>query len=225
MRFDGASPLARGTPVFACDGKLVAMREWDELIAGSKIRDLKPAPQPIDDASWSLAHLHVGMLLQADSDRPWIGLGTGLGLVYADRLQLRLGFGALAGIPRKEEQPPDESRGMARLQLEPTLGWRFLLSESFPTYVVPQIGGIARADFLSTATSAYSAADPACFAAGRGPCPIDRRTERKNSTSFGFAPAFGVSFLFAVAGVSYQMQLDVDEPRRSTHQWFIGVEF
>lgn len=223
FRFDGAFAPSRGTPVFACDGKLIALRDQNTMIPGSRLRALTAGDRPIPDGDWSLAHFHFGVLVQGDSDRAYVGAGTGLSLVYADRFQLRLGLGVLGGIPKRSERDNDLEKSVGRLQLESTIGYRFLLSEKWPVYLVPQVGVVGRVDITTQTQKLYSVSG-ACMSAD-GSCPVDLQTRRSTDTSWSVAPVAGVSLLGVAGGLSYQLQLDVKDPSRSTHQLFFGLEF
>lgn len=225
LRFDSAGAFSRGTPVFDCEGKLVALRDIDELISGTKIRALVPSETPINDKKWDFLHLHLGALIQADSTRPWVGLGIGWSAVYADRLQLRTSFSGLAGIPKDAERVPEQRLSFGRMQLEQTVGYRILLSESTPLYLVPQIGAVGRANVEIASKTQYQASDRACLTVGSGPCNLDAQTSRSSRWSFDAAPVVGLSFLGVIGGLSYQWQMDVADPRKSTHQIFFGLEF
>lgn len=223
LRFDGAFAPSRGTPVFGCDGKLVALRDEHTMIPGSKLRALTPGDHPVQDGGWSLAHMHFGLLVQGDADRAYIGASAGTSIIYDDRFQLRLGLGALGGIPKRSERERDLEKSVGRLQLESTIGYRFLLSEKVPVYLVPQVGVVGRVDITTQTQKLYSVSGT-CVNAGAS-CPVDLSTRRSTDSKWSVAPVAGVSLLGAVAGLSYQLQLDVQDPSRSTHQVFFGLEF
>jgi hypothetical protein len=225
LRFDGAETYMRGSPIFTCDGRVVAVRRGNVLVPSERLRALQPhANSYVKDRWWSLAHAHVGFLVQADSTRAYLGGSFGLSAVYADRIQLRLGAGVLAGLPKTGEVGGVDNVQTARFQLEPTIGYRFLLTDKLPLYVVPQIGGVGRFDITTNTHTTFIATNPSCFQ-GPGPCELGQSTSTSSKSSWGASPVLGVSLLGVVAGVSYQWQMDVSDVRKSTHQIFFGLEF
>jgi hypothetical protein len=224
LRFDGAPALLRGAPVFACDGKIVALRRGDVLVPGAKIRAVATPPTPFDEKRWSLLHAHAGFLVQGDAGRAYLGGSFGLSAVHADRLQLRLGLGVLGGLPREAEVAGVDRVSIARLQVEPTIGYRILLTKAAPLYLVPEVGGVGRVDFIDRTHASFATTSPACFS-GPGPCDLDQTVSTTSKTSLSASPVLGLSFLAFLGGVSYHWQIDVGDPRRSTHQVFFGLEF
>jgi hypothetical protein len=163
--------------------------------------------------------------LQGDSSRAYFGADVGLSLVHDDRMQFRLGLGVLGGIPTEEERDAHPNDWSVRLQVEKTIGYRLLLTERAPLYLVPQVGGLLRTDFSSRSNTTYAVTNPPCLVSGAGPCAVERQVIRTRTTSVSAAPVVGVSLLGYIGGLSYEWQPDVTDIRKSTHQVFFGVEF
>ena len=111
-----------------------------------------------------------------------------------------------------------------RLQLEPTLVYRIMLTDKFPTYIVPQIGVVSRLDLQTRTTNGAVIPDTSCIARG-GPCKVETTTNRETSVTPAILPALGVSFMLPGAAIGYQAHIDVLDPSKTTHQVFLGFEF
>jgi hypothetical protein len=227
LRFDGTWPQTVGAPLFDCTGDVVALRGWGAMLRAKEMLAVMPKDEPVDMRKWSALHMHLGMIMQFD-ERARIGASTGLSIVQGDRWQVRLGFGALGSLPKPSEREGQERTGErtsgVRLQAEPMLGYRILLTDKFPTYIVPQVGVVGRLDITTKTTTQALIPDTSCVARG-GPCKVETDTNRSTTVSPTLAPALGVSFLIPGAAVGYQVHLDVRDPARSTHQVFLGFEF
>lgn len=223
LRFDANWAETTGAPLFDCTGDVVGLRGWGAILRAKEILSVTPKDEPVDMRKWSALHMHLGMIGQFD-DRARIGASTGMSIVQGDRWQVRIAVGGLANIPRPSERDRDEKISGGRLQLEPTLGYRIMLTDKFPTYIVPQVGVVGRLDFLTKTTTEAMIPDTTCIASG-GPCKVDLKSNRSTSVTPSLAPAIGVSFLIPGASVGYQVQLDVRDPAKSTHQVSLGFEF
>lgn len=224
LRFDATTPATIGAPLFDCAGDVVALRGWGAILPAKDILAVTMKDEPVDVAKLSALHLHLGFLGQFDH-HAHVGLSTGLSVVQGDRWQVRVGFGAMATIPRPSENDPHGERvSGGRVQLEPTLGYRIMLTEKFPTYIVPQVGVVSRLDITTRTRTEAFIPDTSCIARG-GPCKIEMTGQRSTSVTPQLSPALGVSFIIPGAALGYQVQVDVRDPAKSTHQVFLGLEF
>jgi hypothetical protein len=192
-------------------------------VPAKDILAVTPKDAPVDVSRLSALHLHLGMLGQLD-DRARIGASTGLSIVQGDRWQVRVGIGVLGNLPKPSEQSRDTHVSGGRLQLEPTLGYRIMLTEKLPTYLVPQIGVVSRLDFSTRTTTQAVIPDTSCVARG-GPCKVETTSDRTTNVTPAILPALGVSFMLPGAAIGYQVHVDVLDPAKSTHQVFLGFEF
>jgi Trypsin-like peptidase domain len=231
FRFDGPYGSIVGSTVFDCDGKIVALRWGNLLVPAQKVRELlspkASSAIAMERGHWSAGHVHAGALMHFGDGRFYGGLGLGMSLVNDDRWQVRFGFGGtLSADPKKEGQMnAGRTRTFGRLQLETSLGYRFLMSESVPIYFVPQIGVVGRWNLKSVTDTRYVAEDPACFAAGGGSCEVKPTVDQSTTHRFGALPTVGASVLIHALGLGYQYQIDTKDSKRSTHQIFVGLEF
>jgi hypothetical protein len=226
LRFDARWPETIGAPIFDCTGDVVALRGWGAILPAKDILAVTPKDEPVDMRRWSALHMHVGMIGQYD-DRARIGASVGMSVVQGDRWQVRVAFGGVGDIPRPSERDralDGERISGGRLQLEPTVGYRILLTKDFPTYLVPQVGVVGRLDFRKTTSTTATIPDTSCVARG-GPCDVDTKTSSSTTVTPSIAPALGVAFMIPGASVGYQVHLDVRDPAKSTHQVFLGFEF
>lgn len=227
LRFDATWSEIIGAPLYDCEGNVVAMRGWGAMLPARDILAAAPnaAPDaPVDVARWSALHMHLGMLAQGGDGAARIGASTGLAVVQGDRWQVRLGLGVLGTIPKDSDTNGREKTSEVRLQAETTVGYRILLTKGFPTYLVPQIGVVGRLDLTTTTTTTYAINDTSCIARG-GPCDVEPTGSRSTTVAPSMAPVVGAAFMIPGASLGYQMQLDVADPARSTHQVYLGFEF
>jgi hypothetical protein len=224
LRFDATWPQTTGAPIFDCTGDVVALRGWGAILPAKDILAVTPKDQPVDVSKLSALHIHLGMLGQFDH-HAHVGVSTGLAVVQGDRWQVRVGVGALGTIPRPSEtdRPGDKVSG-GRIQLDPTIGYRIMLTEKFPTYVVPNVGLVGRLDITTRTSTEATIPDVSCIARG-GPCKVEPSYNRSTSVTPQLSPALGVSFMLPGAAIGYQVQVDVRDPAKSTHQVFLGFEF
>lgn len=223
VRFDMTWQETIGSPLFDCTGDVVALRGWGAVVPAKDILAVTTKDEPVDVRRFSALHLHLGMLGQFD-DRARIGMSSGLSIVQGDRWQVRIGIGALGNLPKPSERDRDEKVSGGRIQLEPTLGYRIMLTDKFPTYIVPQIGVVSRLDFATRTSTSAVIPDTSCVARG-GPCKVETTTSRDTSVTPAILPALGVSFMLPGAAIGYQAHIDVLDPAKTTHQVFLGFEF
>ena len=155
VRFDASWSETIGAPMFDCSGDVVALRGWGAVLPAKEILAVTPSDAPVDVGRLSALHLHLGMLGQFD-DRARIGGSAGVSIVQGDRWQVRVAFGALGNIPKPSERDRDEKVSGGRIQLEPTLGYRIMLTDTCPTSLVPQVGVVSRLDCATRTTTRRS---------------------------------------------------------------------
>jgi len=225
LRFDSTTPAVLGAPLLDCTGAVVGLRGWNMIVPSSDILAVPPGKEPIDDRKeWSADHVNAGLIVQGD-DHVRLGASLGMAFVQGDRLQVRMAIGALASVPKTSDKSlPDDKYAGGRVQFEPTIGYRIMLTEKFPTYIVPQIGAVGRLDFESTTTTDRRITDVGCVGRG-GPCTVESKGSTATTTTPSVAPILGVGFVIPAAALTYQVHLDPSDPARSTHQVFLGVEF
>lgn len=223
VRFDMTWQETIGSPLFDCSGDVVALRGWGAVVPAKDILAVTPKDEPVDVRRFSAMHLHLGVIGQAD-DRARIGVSTGVSIVQGDRWQVRVAFGALGTLPKPSEQGKENQASGGRLQLEPTLGYRIMLTDKFPTYLVPQVGVVSRLDFATRTSTEAVISDTSCIARG-GPCKVETTTSRDSTVTPAILPALGFSFMLPGAAVGYQAHIDVLDPAKTTHQVFLGFEF
>ena len=73
-------------------------------------------------------------------------------------------------------------------------------------------------------TTEYLIPDTGCVARG-GPCTVEPSSRTSSGASASLPPVAGVSFMMPLFSLGYQVQLDLVDPAKSTHQIFFGLEF
>jgi S1-C subfamily serine protease len=220
--------MAFGGPLVDCSGAIVAIATdpWtDEAATLDALRPLEERPPSAEvySSGWSLLHPSVGMVVQVDGDReePWLGISLGTALIGDDEWYLPFRASAFALITPEDPEATEQVAGV-RLQFETGIGYRaMLVGGEFPVYLVPQIGVAARWQQLLT-TRTFLSLD-GCSPGE--PCDIADETVEERDSSWRISPTLGLGLQFAFGEVSYQFQLDVDNPQASTHQMFIGFQF
>ena len=128
------------TPFLDLDGRVVGLSvaHGDRLALApvSRLQALLALPRGTVSRmpALSLAHMSTSLLVQT-SEREWMGLAIGGALTARDRLQLRLSLAGLATMSESKDAPVHK-----RFQVETAVGYRQLLLDRFPLYVVPELG-------------------------------------------------------------------------------------
>lgn len=222
---DGPLPFADGSPIFGCEGNVVGIRLGAELVGPEAIRAL-PLERPSRPSPWSPAHFGAALLVQETPGPAFVGMELAGALTLHDRLQLRLGLDLLGAGQRPSEQRRGLDRSMLRLQSEVSLGYRLLLSERLPIYLVPHAGIVARMDLARDAQKTFWLADPTCVTRGAA-CDVRYDVHESSRADGSLAPTLGLSVigLGYLGRLSYEAQLDTTSGAPPTHQVSIGTEF
>jgi hypothetical protein len=223
-----------GAPLLDCEGRLVAIanERFDDralLLANGAALTETIGRAPEYSGDWSLGHPSIGGVFQADRtvpliDRVGIGLSLGTALIGEDRwyFPFRLSLLAMAPFPVPEDS--DVSHSGLRVQLEAGFGYRLMLADGeFPIYLTPTVGlaggydrWVEKIDRLVVTSSRCSVAEP---------CPTAHYLREEVLEIGWLKPTLGLALQLGAAEIGYQLQLDVDDPEHSTHQWFLGLQF
>jgi len=220
FRADGAQRQSAGLPAFDCDGRLLGLgsgRFDHAFFQAELLRGLASRPrEEIEAPGLSVAHFSTGMLLQIAPERAWIGLSMGGAVTAHDRLQLRLSGAILGAIPtRKEQDAHDKVQGV-RPQLEASVGYRALLTDGFPVYLVPSVGLTTSWDFIRIEHDLASMCSQKGIC-GAAPAPSESIKLRRTR------PTLGLQLLVGPMSFGYSVQTGNGE--QNQHQISFGAEF
>jgi hypothetical protein len=175
---------ALGAPVIGCDGRWYGsvVQLGSTMIvenAGALSARAERGQAEGYDGGWEVGASRIGLVLDFESERGLLGVGTGFSLVGYDALDLRLEYGALAVTSSRIPV----SAG-ARFFADLSLGYRVLLAGQPKWYLVPAIGIGAVGDSFD---ELMQQADPEC----RGlDCTLEPRP-RLNNEGHGGRHYFG----------------------------------
>lgn len=208
--------LVAGGPVLDCDGGVLGIAN-DRLGDGfvtidqASLLASEVGTQPEYRGGWSMNHPSAGMVVQGAPGQMGIGMSVGTALIGNDQWYLPLRFSALyLTKPRLQD---DERVDGFRAQLEAGIGYRAMLTGGeMPLYLTPTVGVVAQYDAIRS-----QRCDGACDAANV--------LDTHHLERFRTLPTLGLGLGFAFGEISYQLQLDVKDPKASTHQVFIGFQF
>jgi hypothetical protein len=223
-----------GSPVLDCRGQVaaIAVDMFDD--AAVLLSETPSLPEAIGTTpeyrgDWSIEHPSFGGVFQFDRtiprmDRLGVGLSLGTALIGEDEWYFPFRFSVLG---MGEANPDDEDttkRTGLRLQLEAGFGYRFMLSEGeIPLYFTPTIGLVGGYERWWERTERQVITDSSCSVSR--PCDVEFIVEESAMDIGYLRPTLGVALQIGFGEIGYQFQLDVDKPERSTHQWYLGLQF
>jgi hypothetical protein len=226
------SQLDWGGPVLDCSGELVgiATADGERIAPAAALEDLlgtiDEQAEPYE-SGWSLLHptlaFHgqLGVTHTPGFDVPdgWLGFGVGTALIGNDRWYFP--FEARVLMLTGPRSPLVERSGV-RVQLATGAGYRFLLANDPPTYLIPTIGVVGSYDSITTRTTRL-VSFPGCERGAA--CPLGLALEEYQASDMRLMPTAGLKLQLGFATVGYEFALDVKAPQQSTHQLSVGLQF
>src|SRR4030095_769229 len=104
-------------------------------------------------------------------------------------------------------------------------GYRFMLNEGgeLPVYLTPTVGLVGGYERWWETPSHEVITDSPCSTLQ--PCNVESWTETRTLDMIYLRPSIGVALQLGPGEIGYTLQLDVDKPGNSTHQWYLGLQF
>lgn len=222
-----------GAPIVDCGGRVLGMSDWYGAdiagIAGAKsLMTRVRGGAPAYEGAWTFEHPTFHALLEIDQNtEAWGGIDLGFAVVAYDRLEL--GFtGRVLGRGDPEADATDSwsyrewgVRGGADLRA----GYRLMLTEgAMPFYLVPHLGAGFDVTYRGADRTRQRALTSDCDADGS--CPVITETDDlPTDTRARVYPAAGIGARLGFVELDYTFRLDVAEPKLSSHQIGLGIQF
>ncbi len=223
-----------GAPILDCAGRVsgVATTPFSDEIAGvTHVGALESeiAGEEVYAGGWSMGHPHIGLLYQIDHQHhdeldghdQWLGVSLGTALIGDDSWYFPIRFNA-SWLVGPDPEDPFEDRSGYRLGGHLAAGYRFMVKGGrVPIYIVPTIGGGIWYEKTKLETTLLSVAGP-CETER---CAVETTLLEEKQDRWRARPTAGLGVMVGFGELSYQFQLDTQEPRQSIHAITLGAQW
>jgi len=219
---DASTWSQRGAAIVDCTGLVVGIATTASAVSMQSVAAALATVDKQDEYDGPVVDfgsVETGLIMHAEDGRFFAGGQLGLGMLFADRLELSARVGVLGGA---EERSTFREATAIRVSSDLRVGYRAnVASMPVPVWLVPSAGAAVVYDWRRETNHHLSISDPGCIGSG-GPCALRTDDEVIETEKVSPMAVIGLDLRVDVLNLGYSFFINPSDGHM-IHQFAVGV--